>query len=856
MNILKAPRFQSRASVWVSALAVGAAAALSACSPDLADDGVEGSGIAALGTTTVLTRNYNNQRTGANLQESALTTASVNPSRFGKLFQVSVDDQVYAGVLYASAVPIGGTTRNVIYVATVSNSIYAFDADAGGGALWRRDDLNGSGRPGRNTDVGGACGTYQDFSGNIGIIGTPVIDAGSMTLYAVTRTVENGGAVFRLRALDMTSGQDRAHSPQVLAGSVAGAGAGSNGGRIAFDPQPHNQRPALALSGGVVYIAFASFCDTAPYHGWVMAYDAQSLGQVGIINLTPAGQQAGIWMAGAAPMFDGNGNLYLSTGNGDFNQGAGNFGESLVKLAPRSLGVLDSFTPSNFADLNAGDVDFGSAGPIMLPGTNLLATGGKEGKVYLLNSGNLGRLGDQNAVQVFQAVDLGARPNNTHHIHNSAITWQSPQGLNLYVWGENDFLRLYRFDGSRFTVPAARVGSVLPPVGMPGGMMTLSANGSAAGTGILWATTPRSGDANHNVVPGLLSAFNAETLDLLWQSTAGGDDPLNFAKGSPPTVASGKVYVASLSNAVSAYGLRSAGGGNPNLALGKSATGSPSCASTETPDKAVNGSTSGGNSDKWCSFSPPLFLQVDLGSAQTVNQFVVRHAGSGGEDLGFDTRDFSLQVSTDGNAFNTVVNVTGSNADVTTHSIAAASARFVRLNVATPTQNGDQAARIYELEVYGGGSGGSGGGSGGGGGSTAPVTFETETLAVSATSGDLERLAPDPGLSGGQGTILEANAAGDFAAYTVNVPQAGNYDLRVRHKQWNNRGIWQLSVDGANRGPTVDGFSNNIVYTEADLGPVTLTSAGNHTFQFTMTGKNAASTAFWLALDYIRLIPQ
>ncbi|HXI60874.1 MAG TPA: discoidin domain-containing protein [Polyangia bacterium] len=849
MKSLTAVSRMARVALAVYAAGVGAAAVAVApgCAADLVDDESTQSATAALGSFSVLTRNYDNQRSGANLNESILKPSNVTPTQFGKIFQVSVDDQVYAGILYASAVPMGGTTHNVFYVATVSNTVYAFDADAGGGPLWQRSDLNGVGRPARNTDVGSACGTYRDFSGNIGIIGTPVIDAGSMTMYVVTRSVE-GRPVFRLRALNIATGQDRPGSPREITFDPA-VNPGTNGGNVAFDPQPHNQRAALALSGGVVYVAFASFCDTGPYHGWVMGYDTQSLSQVGVVNDTPSGSQAGIWMAGAAPLFDNSGNLYVSTGNGTFDEGAGNFGESLVKYAPRSLARLDFFTPSNFATLNGNDTDFGSAGPIFLPGTGgMLATGGKEGRIFLMNSGNLGHMvpGDQNVPQIFQAVDLNVRPMVSHHIHNSPVVWNSPQGLNMYIWGENDFLRSYRFDANarRFNVPSASTGSVLPPQGMPGGMMSISASGSAPGTGILWATTPRAGDANQNVVPGILSAFNAETLALLWQSTAPADDPMNFSKGSPPTVASGKVYVASLSGMVSVYGLRTAPA-NPNLALGKAATGSAPCASTESADRAFNGSTSGGNGDKWCSLTTPQFLQVDLGSSMSVNQFIIRHAGAGGEMPAFDTRDFNIQLSNDGSNFTTAVTVTGNAADVTTHNIATTTARFVRLNIVTPTQNGDPAARIYELEVYGTTSP-----------HAAPVTFETESLPVAATSGDLHRVAQDTGYSGGAGTILEANAAGDFVTYTVNVPEARTYDVRVRVKKFVNRGIWQLSVDGTPRGPATDCWTQDAVFTEVDLGPVAFPSAGNKAFRFSLTGANGNSSGLWTALDYIRLIPQ
>src|SRR5262249_18878952 len=144
----------------------------------------------------VFTRNYNNQRTGANLSETVLNTSNVNPSQFGKLFQVQVDDQIYAGILYAAGLSIGGSTRNVIFVATVNNTVYAFDADTAGDPLWQQN-FNGTGRPTRNTDVGQACGTYRDFSGNIGIVGTPVIDGSTSIMYFVTRTIESSSTVQR-----------------------------------------------------------------------------------------------------------------------------------------------------------------------------------------------------------------------------------------------------------------------------------------------------------------------------------------------------------------------------------------------------------------------------------------------------------------------------------------------------------------------------------------------------------------------------------------------------------------------------------------------------------------------------------
>lgn len=518
---------------------------------------------AELGSFNVLTRAYDNRRSGTNLSESSLVQGNVNSSRFGKLFSMSVDDEVYAQPLYASSLAFpDGSTHSVLFVATVNNSVYAFDADTGV-ALWQAS-FNGTGRPPRNTEVanGGACGgSYQDFSGNIGIVGTPVIDGASQTLYFVTRTLESGAMSYRLHAVDVTTGSERMAS-RIIQATVTGSGDGADGaGHIVFNPMFHNQRAGLALASSTVYVSFASYCDKRPYHGWVMAYDATTLASTGAFATTPTGAQGGIWQAGAAPAIDDGGNVFVATGNGVGDDAVVNLGESLVKLSPRSLALVDYFTASNYANLDSEDGDFGSAGPVFMPSSDFLVQGGKEGRVYVLDSGSLGHLaaGDTQIPQVFQAVDTAARPTETHHIHNQVVPWSAPGGTSVYVWGENDYLRAYRYTGTGFTTPAFAVGAVLPPIGMPGGSIALSANGTgtaSAGSGILWATTPSSGNANHGSVSGVLRAFNAENLALLWDSSSPGDDMGTLTKGSPPVIANGRVYVPSLSGKISVYGSR------------------------------------------------------------------------------------------------------------------------------------------------------------------------------------------------------------------------------------------------------------------------------------------------------------
>lgn len=649
----------------------------------------------------MLTRNYSNARTGANLSEQTLTVSNVNSTQFGKIFALPVDDQVFAGILYVPRLNLQGAIHNVIFAETMNNTVYAFDADRPQPALWM-NNFNHGGRPSFHTELGQACGNYNDFQGNIGIVGTPVIDPTTMTLYFVSRTVENDATIQRLHAISATTGQEQANSPVVISASVAGTGDG--GSTVTFNPVTQNQRPALSLSQGAVYIGWSSFCDTQPYHGWLMAYDKTQLTQMGVFNDSPNGVQAGIWMAGAAPAIDSSGNVYVATGNGTWD-GSKNFGETVAKLAPGTLQLLDFFTPSNYNNLNGGDYDLGSSGPTFEPSGSLLVAGGKTGVAYLLNAANLGHevSGDTQIPQEWQAVNTTIVPSGTHHIHNASPWWSSPEGLNLYIWGENDYLHLFRVDPVAETVnttPLAN-GSILPPNGMPGGMLTISANGSDAGTGIVWGAAPRYGNANQSTVPGNLYAFDAETLDLLWSSVGPNDDLFNFSKGSAPVVVNGRVYVGTLSNFVNVYGLK-ATYQVQNLAYLKTAT-SPnvSCNASQTPPQAVNGTFALGTNDKWCSNDAQPTLVVDLGRNYPIGSFVIDHAGAGGETFASNTKAFNIDVSTDGTNFTNVVQVTNNTLSTTTNDIKPVVARYVRLDIVTPTQNGNTATRIYELQVYG-----------------------------------------------------------------------------------------------------------------------------------------------------------
>jgi hypothetical protein len=284
---------------------------------------------------------------GSNTQETVLTPANVNPTNFGNLFNYAIDGYAYAQPLYVPNLTISGGTHNVVFAATEHDSVYAFDAD-GGGQLWKRsflDPANGI------TSVPQPDVISGDIVPEIGITGTPVIEGGTNTMYVVVKTKEVVGGtahyVQRLHALDITTGQDRAINGVVTIGdttiggpdggytdttpiAVAGTGVGSDGTTVRFNALRENQRTALALASGNVYIAWASHGDNGPYHGWVVGYKASDLSLQKVFNTSPNGSASGIWESGGNLGVDSAGNLYFATGNG--------FGVGFNPGGPASLG--------------------------------------------------------------------------------------------------------------------------------------------------------------------------------------------------------------------------------------------------------------------------------------------------------------------------------------------------------------------------------------------------------------------------------------------------------------------------------------------------------------------------------------
>jgi len=478
----------------------------------------------AVGQVDVLTQHNDAMRTGANLRETILTPGNVDARHFGMLFKHGVDDQLYTQPLVATGVKVGGGWHDVVYATTVNNSVYAFDANDASATepLWH---VNFGVAP----DLHDADFGCTDINGKMGIIGTPAIDAAKTALYvvALTKTGNGAGRKFeqRLHKLDLATGADLPGSPVAIEAP-------------GFDALMQNQRPALLLANGTVYIGYASHCDKEPYHGFLLAYDAVSLRRTGMLNTSPGGEGASIWQSGQGPAVDEQGNIYVVTGNGSWN-GTTQWSESFLKLDPQ-LRLLDWFTPTNHEQLDKDDNDLNSSGATLIPGTQLVLGGGKEGKLYLLDRDKLGHLGDEHALQHFQATGS--------HLH-SIVYWKTAKnGGLLYLWGQRDRARVYRFEpgGPGLLNPAPFVTRPEINEGHPGAMVSLSANGGK--DGILWAAIHATGDSWHESRPGVLHAYDADDIrHELWNSleNPARDDCGEYSKMAPPTIANGKVYLAS-----------------------------------------------------------------------------------------------------------------------------------------------------------------------------------------------------------------------------------------------------------------------------------------------------------------------
>jgi hypothetical protein len=499
--------------------------------------------------TDVVTYKNDVARTGQNLTETTLTLTNVASATFGLLRTLPVDGKVDAQPLYLSELTVAGAAHNVVYVATESDSVYAFDSDTGA-TLWHVSLLPS----GETTSDTHGCGQVTP---TIGITSTPVIDRSAGTsgaIYVVAMSKDSSSAYHqRLHALDVTTGAELFNGPAAITATYTAPGSIV----ATFEPGQYEERAALLLSQGIVYTSFTSHCDGAPYSGWMMGYSETTLAQTSVLNIGPNSNSGpAIWMSGGGPGADSSGNIYLLSANGAFEttldtNGFPNkqdYGNSFLKLAATSttLTVADYFTMSNEMAESAADQDLGSGGELILPdvtdSTNtvrhLVVGAGKDGNIYLVNRDSMGKF-SASANNIWQQLS-GALPGGI---------WSTPAYFNgsLYYGDSGATLKAFTLTNAKLvSTPASQSATQFPH---PGTAPAVSANGTS--NGIVWTHENSSPEA-------VLHAYDATNLaHELYNSNQAANNRDQFGPGNKfitPSIADGKVFVGT-TNSVAVFGL-------------------------------------------------------------------------------------------------------------------------------------------------------------------------------------------------------------------------------------------------------------------------------------------------------------
>jgi hypothetical protein len=505
----------------------------------------------------VTTYHYNVARDGLNAKETILTQTNVNPAQFGKIGFDAVDGKVDAQPLYLANVAIGGQLRNVLYVATEHDSVYAFDADSGA-QIWKTSVLGS----GETTSDDHGC--FQ-ISPEIGITSTPMIDrkqGPNGTIFTVGMTKDASGKYHqRLHALDVTTGAEISGSPTEITATYPGTGDNTQNGNVVFDPSQYAERSSLLLLNGNIYMGWTSHCDIGLYTGWVMAYSESTLQQTQLLNMTPNGHEGSIWMSGGGMAADSSGFVYFLDANGTFDTTfdangfptKGDYGNAMVKLSTNGkLAVADYFETFNTGAESAADVDLGSGGPLLLPDQtdasghvfHLIVGGGKAENIYLADRDNMGKFNfanmpvdDSNLYQELRGVLAGQ-------------VYSTPAYFNgvLYYAADGDTLKAFPLINAKLATAATSHSAVT--FSHPGPTPSISANG--AQDGIVWAL--ESGLSN----PGVLHAYDPANLaHEFYNSTQAANGRDSFGNGNKfitPMIVNGKVYVGT-QNGVAVFGL-------------------------------------------------------------------------------------------------------------------------------------------------------------------------------------------------------------------------------------------------------------------------------------------------------------
>jgi hypothetical protein len=502
-------------------------------------------------TVNILTYHNDVARTGQNLNEAILTHANVNFNSFGLVGTLAADGRVDAEPLYVSNLKIGGVSHNVLFVVTEHDSVYAYDADTFA-QLWKVSMLGSGESP---SEAVNGCG---QVSPEIGITSTPVIDLNAGpngTIFLVAMSKSGTTYIHRVHALDLTTGADLAGSPVTVQATFPGTGAGSTGGNVVFNPRQYKERASLLLLNGVIYTSWASHCDDDPYTGWIMGYSESTLAQTSVLNITPNGTRAAIWMAGAGLAADSSGFIYFLAGNGTFDDTLnssgfpenGDYGNGFIKLSTTGnhLAVADYFNMFNTDSESSADTDLGSGGAMVLPdvqdsaqNTWHLAVGaGKDTNLYVVNRDMMGKFNVSNDNAIYQKLS-GVLPGGI---------WSMPAYFNgvVYYGSVNSPLQAFTISNAKLGTSASSHSS--ESFGYPGTTPSVSANGTS--DGIVWAVENGGG--------GVLHAYDATNLATeLYKSNQGGSSRDQFSdnKYVTPMIANGKVYVGTPSS-VAVFGL-------------------------------------------------------------------------------------------------------------------------------------------------------------------------------------------------------------------------------------------------------------------------------------------------------------
>lgn len=531
-----------------------------------------GSLLALLGATAVLfllagcgghkeavtTYHYDDLRTGWNSHEEKLTRAKVHSPKFGLLHTVALDDQVDTQPLVMphekiTAGPDPGE-HDVVYVATENDTVYAIDAHSGAILL----------SPNFGPPVSWPIGCKNNGP-NVGINGTPVIDRDNNAMYVITYTLQGGNPAYFIHELDLSNLTDLVPPQPVTASYTL-----TDHSTFNFNATYQRQRPALVESHGNVYAGFGSFCDWGgnQSRGWILGWKKGTLTPLPANHLNDSQATSpyplflsSIWMSGYGISADAEGNLYFITGNSDFHppptpttyDGKTNIQESVVKISPDLATIVDLFTPSNVRDLDTGDTDYGSGGPLLLPlqsGTlpHVAAAAGKDGRMFLLNRDNMGGFTPGGPDRVVGLVNIGGCwCGQSYFDHEGVGHVVSSGGSNVIVWRVE-------------TSPSFKLVQLATSAGIgsgqdPGFFTSISSDESHEG--IIWAVS-----RPNNPSPATISLFAFEslptgggsTLATLFQGDAGTWPNTGGNSNLVPVVANGKVYVASYKQ-LSIFGL-------------------------------------------------------------------------------------------------------------------------------------------------------------------------------------------------------------------------------------------------------------------------------------------------------------